>query len=227
MRSVKLILLFSLLIIGCQGNRRTLFVTKMDKNENKGFTMDADCKIQTTPGTGSDKGHITCKDVTLEYDYSLSSFRGPMTEMEEFTDAFKGYHHTKFFEIIHIDSKLHGFFRDSVKITDIKKIKQGAVNNSIITCNTCNMEALLHFRKKKYKWPYYSTLKEVSTYKIEMDTMDGYFRKLFLSGVDTLPSGVLIAPLSGKHTKPSFSVTTYSKNLPKVRKILQSISIKN
>jgi len=96
-----------------------------------------------------------------------------------------------FFEKIHIDSKLYMFFMDSVHVEKIISIKQP--DNSLLLA--CNKVVRLSFRKMIYFYLFYSDFKEDKNYTITTDTIDGFYRKIYLSNSDKLPSGLQFSPV--------------------------------
>ncbi len=114
----------------------------------------------------------------------------PLTIEEEFQNAFRGNYYSKFFEIIHIDSKLYQFFRDSVHLVAVSGLNLST--KQLFSCPSCNKTATLIFRTRTYHYPFYwpETASGTEPYSIAIDTISGYYRKIWIANSDSLPSGV-------------------------------------
>lgn len=114
----------------------------------------------------------------------------PLTIEEEFQNAFRGNYYAKFFEIIHIDSKLYRVFRDSVQLVSISDLNLS--KKQLFSCPTCNKSATLIFRNRTYHYPFFwpETASSSFQYNFTIDTISGYYRKIWIAKSDSLPSGV-------------------------------------
>ena len=139
----------------------------------------------------------------------------PLTVTEEFQNAFKGNYYSKFFEKIHIDSKLYRVFRDSVLITSVTE--SNLISQPLFHCSTCNKTATLQFRNRSYHYPFYwpeSSYKS-HQYQILVDSVDGYQRKIWIALFDTLPSGVSFRNSSNKYISVVTPKTPFVENIQK------------
>ena len=167
-----------------------------------------------------------CGNIALKYYYGKDIYSGPLTQEEEFRNAFRGNYHVKFFEKIHIDSKLNRMFIDSVQIKSIQPIGPGNPN-LLFPCSSCNKVASLVFRKRNYFYPFYLNYSERDYLMIQTDTIDGYYRKLFFSRSDSLLSGIYIAPLSkGKDINKLRIVTTDNKYSIDLENLLKTVRLR-
>ena len=83
---------------------------------------------------------------------------------------------------------------DSVQVDKIMEIQQPD-NSLLFSCTTCNKVVRLSFRKRIYFYLFYSDFKEDKNYTITTDTIDGFYRKIYLSNSDKLPSGLQFSPV--------------------------------
>jgi hypothetical protein len=139
----------------------------------------------------------------------------PLTVTEEFQNAFKGNYYSKFFEKIHIDSKLYRVFRDSVLITSITAAN--VISKPLFQCTACNKFATLQFRNRTYHYPFYwpESSDKSQQYQITVDSVDGYQRKIWVALFDTLPSGVSFRNYSNKYISVVTPKTLFVENIQK------------
>jgi len=202
-----LLVLCSVTFVSCHTNRS---YSKSSVNINNIFLIDSRCKRQVTDTQDSTSGTVRCGDKFIHYQYGKYCDQVPTTQEEEFKNAFRGNYHAKFFEKIHIDSKLYMFFMDSVQVDKIMEIQQPD-NSLLFSCTTCNKVVRLSFRKRIYFYPFYSDFKEDKNYTITTDTIDGFYRKMYLSNSDTLPSGLQLSPIFKSTNRKTLCLTSESK----------------
>ena len=190
------------------------------------FSLPAECSIDRDIKNLQQSGSFSCIGQHFYYSFGVEENAAPLTLKEEFSNAFKGKYHSTFFDKIYIDTKVHRFFRDSVKIIEVGKISE--YNDQLLmTCSVCNGVAKLIFRGKLYYYPYYidHSSDKNSLYIIESDTLNGYNRKVWLSKSDSLCSGVLFTSKDKSKTDKNLLILTkegqYNTN---VKNILFRIS---
>ena len=216
-----------LLIIsyGCVSNK-----SKTNKDEISGndiFTIVSDCMFKADQGIDSQLGTVSCGNVLLNYDYGRFSYPGPITLEEDFANGFRGIFYVKFFDLIHIDQKVHRLFLDSVKVLDIRRPKPE--DKLLFPCPNCNAIATVSFRNRIYQYPYTNnkSLWTMSDYEVTVDTILGYKRKLYMATNDSLPSGLFLSPVINPRQANKLSVVIHTKVDPvAARKLLMSIRLK-
>lgn len=187
---------------------------------------DSDCQFFEEAGIDSRTGRVVCDDLKLSYDYGKYSFAGPLTDIEKFRNEFKGNYHVKFFEKIHIDTKLYNMFMDSVSILGVFPV-DGNQNKMLFDCPPCNKVASLKFRNRNYYYPFYGAVEPQGAYQLKIDTSDSCYRKIFLSESDSLASGLYMVPLNaGKNGLKLSIVTNTGKADHRLAKLLESVKLK-
>lgn len=194
--------------------------------DGKIFELTGNCSINNNKFQLGHSGAFSCNGEFFFYTVRDIEHLVPLTLKEEFADAFKGNYYVRFFDKIHIDSKVQRMLRDSVFIISLEQINLNE-KELLLNCSICNLEAILFFRNNYYHYPYYSNkaYDNKDLYFIKTDTIGGYFRKIWLSQSDTLSSGILLRHLKslealvvtsniGKYTtgiKNIFSQIVYKK----------------
>ena len=201
-----LLVLCSVTFVSCHTNRS---YSKSSVNIKNIFFIDSRCKLQVTDTQDSTSGTVRCGDKFIHYQYGKYCDQVPTSQEEEFKNAFRGNYHAKFFEKIHIDSKLYMFFMDSVQVDKIFAIQQPD-NSLLFPCTACNKVARLFFRKRIYFYPFYSDFEEHKNYTITSDTIDGFYRKMYISHSDTFPSGLQLLPVLKSGNRKTLCLTTES-----------------
>lgn len=172
------------------------------------------------------KLHLQSKDTYLCQDmtFFLTTAKRddePLTVEEEFENAFKGNYYAKFFEKIHIDSKLYKLFRDSVSLLTVTDTNQ--LVKPLFNCSACNKLATLKFRNREYCFPFYwSSSENQGLFTIHMDTLVNYKRKIWIANQDDKPSGVTIR-YADKNFVTVFVTNTIDRQ--KVYSILSEIKL--
>jgi len=198
---------------------------KLKTNVDDIFFIEGICTFDSAASMDSITGIIQCVDIVLRYNYSKFNSSGPVTEEEEFKNAFRGNYHVKFFEKIYMDSKLNRMFIDSVAIKNIQPIGQSNFN-LLFPCSSCNKIALLTFRNRSYFYPFYSNNSDTNNYQIKEDTINGYYRKLFYAMTDSFPSGLFFQPLN--KSKDNNNLIIFSVNKPDInmlKRLLESVRL--
>jgi hypothetical protein len=209
-------------IISCstkpsQGSRKT--------NVNNIFSIEGQCTFDSQEDKDAFTGNLWCGNIALKYNYSKESYSGPLTQEEEFGNAFKGNYYVKFFEKIHIDSKLNRMFIDSVMIKKIDPI-ESANKALLFPCSSCNKVAALTFRNRMYFYPFYSNSNDSNNYNIKVDTLEGHYRKIFFAKTDSLQSGVFLRPLSKNSNQKNLSIFSLkSTDVLVLEKMLKSVHL--
>jgi hypothetical protein len=198
-----------------KGSRKT--------NVNNIFFIEAQCTFEDTEDKGAVTGTLLCGNIALKYYYGKDIYSGPLTQEEEFRNAFRGNYHIKFFEKIHIDAKLNRMFIDSVQIKSIQPI--GPSNSNLLfPCSSCNKVASLVFRNRNYFYPVYSNNNDQNNYQIKEDTIDGFHRKIFFDKTDSLSSGLYLRPISkSKNTKNLRILCFKNANKDLLTRLLESV----
>lgn len=225
---IKVFVLITFLLItslSCLSKRGLQNDTKFSSNEL--FLIGANCSFQDEKGFDSKVGKAICGDIIFDFDYSKNSYRVPLTDQEEFMRVFHANYYAKFFDIIHIEAKLNRLFRDSVTLVYITD--KSTEDNLLFDCLVCNKVAKIKFRERSYIYPYSSQVLngKDSTYQISVDTTSTLIRKIFISRVDSLPSGLYLRPKGQERTTKKLSMTTKSKVEPTIlTEILKSVVLK-
>lgn len=198
-----------------QGSRKT--------NVNNIFSIEGQCTFDSQEDKDAISGTLWCGNIALKYSYGKDSYSGPLTQEEEFANAFRGNYNVKFFEKIHIDSKLNRMFIDSVAIKKIDPI-EFANKALLFPCSSCNKVASLTFRNRMYFYPFYSNSNESNNYNIKVDTLEGHYRKLFFGMTDSLHSGMLLRPTSKNSNLKNLSIFSQkSTDVHALEKLLKSV----
>ena len=87
-------------------------------------------------------GILAGEGFKLQYQFGSVVPKGPQDAREYIEQSFRAYHYKKFFEFIHIDSKVQKLFRDSVLLSEIKYINPGEDQY----CSACNVQLILIFK---------------------------------------------------------------------------------
>ncbi|MBK7223022.1 MAG: hypothetical protein IPH94_17425 [Saprospiraceae bacterium] len=87
-------------------------------------------------------GFLSGEGFKLQYQYGPSVPKGPQDAREYIEQSFRAYYYKNFFEYIHIDSKVHKVYRDSVYLTEIVYIRPGEDQS----CSACNVQLQLMFK---------------------------------------------------------------------------------
>lgn len=222
---IYLVIIILLISLSCASKKGVN--TDKRGSSNDIFQIGKDCIFSVSDGMDSKVGTAKCGEIVFDYDYGKYSFSGPVTEEESFILAFNANYYAKFFEIIHIEAKLNRLFRDSVTLVYVAdKSKEDKV---IFQCLPCNKVAKIKFRGRSYLYPFPSLGAETnaSSYQISTDTTSGLIRKIFISKVDTLPSGLYLRENSNDKNGNKLSLTTKSKVDPKtLTDIFRSVVLK-
>jgi len=200
----------------------------LHQSSNEIFSIGVDCTFSKGDGTDALIGHVTCGNIHLDYDYSRYSPPGPLTDKEKFLFAFRGHHHTNFFERIYIDTKLSKYFIDSVQILAVSALTK-STSNLLFKCPTCNRVVNLEFRKKTYNYPWLDdpTQNEHQFYDFYQDTLGDYNRKIYIGKTEKQQDGLYLEPLKNKKQGNKLAVFT-SQNIDKqtILTLLRTIRIK-
>lgn len=103
---------------------------------------NCDCTKTNPIDSSEQKGEISGPGFKLQYQYGPAVPKGPQDEKEYIEQSFRAYHYKKFFDFIHIDTKVQKLFRDSVTLTEIKYIQPGEDTY----CSACNVMLNLRFK---------------------------------------------------------------------------------
>src|SRR5690606_26790754 len=77
----------------------------------------------------------------------------PVNIEARFFETFRGYHYHKFFELVHVDPKVYGLFRDSVTVLEVLPATALVDARELFECKPCNAKAVLQFRFRKFVYP--------------------------------------------------------------------------
>ncbi|MBC7885610.1 MAG: hypothetical protein H7X99_09050 [Saprospiraceae bacterium] len=219
--------LLSIMTIACHSNKIGRQQNHF-RSENIFFSIAEQCVFSISKNADSNTGEGICGELRFQYDYSIHPYEGPLTVEEDFIHGFRGNYYAKFFDIIHIDAKLHRLFMDSVSLISIKK-KSSDVG-LLFSCIPCTAIAKLSFRGRNYLYPFTSnpTLWIQNDYIIKSDTTNGYIRKIYIAAHDSLASGLYLYPQLNPRKNNKLSLTTrYSQDKQQLEKILKSVTMKN
>jgi len=97
-------------------------------------------------------GNITCDEANFFYDYGKFGARGPQSDIEGFRDAFDAVYYAKFFDLVHIDTKVRPIFKDSVIVTGV--MDNSGSHDLLFDCKTCSKVAALLFKKHTFYYPF-------------------------------------------------------------------------
>ena len=173
-------------------------------------------------------GQINCDNISFSYDYGMYGARGPQTPKEQFRASFDSYHYSKFFEIIHIDSKVQELFKDSILVENVVLAEKNT-KKLLFDCKPCNAVAHITFRGKSFYYP--TTMNKTSLEKdyskIKFLTTDNQLIKTYSSKEGEL--AVKVANMPDRRNKPYLSLAVKSSDLPKKsqRPILESTRLRN
>lgn len=176
------------------------------------FSIEGRWNIHKQKSQTFAKGNLENGGQNASYEYRNDADRGPITAMESFQDGFKGQYYSRFFEIIHIDEKLHRKYVDSVRIEAILDTAQFS-QKYLMPCTVCKKVARLSFRKRVYYFPFFidEESENVSQkYEITTDTIDDHYRKIYISKDDSASSGVYMRPIYNCRQSPKLSVLIQS-----------------
>ncbi|MFZ1749645.1 MAG: hypothetical protein WAU01_05620 [Saprospiraceae bacterium] len=217
-----IIIVFMIIGVGCATKKG--ITSQMLLNQNYQIFIDDICNIQSeTDSTGK----ILCTGHELRYHTGTGSDTGPFTELEEFRLAFKGNYFAKFFEKIYIDSKLYRMFRDSVEVLHVTS-KSDFLKDGLFDCSVCDRVGVLSFRGRLYYYPYYipKNIDELNSYQILTDTVDVYYRKIYIATFDSLSSGLYIKQIQAADSGFQMSITTnHHGDHAKTLELLKSVRI--
>jgi len=223
------ILIITFCIVGltaCKTKQPTL---KTGAFENEIFTIAGvtGCKeSHSGDAVDSQIGQINCDNISFSYDYGLYGARGPQTLKEQFRSSFDSYHYSKFFEVIHIDSKVQEIFKDSINIEKIELAEKNT-EKLLFECEPCNVVAHINFKGKTYYYP--TTMNKSSLEKdysdIQFLTTDNQSIKTYSSENNEL--AVKITNLPDRRNRPYLALAVKSSNMSikSQRDILQSIRL--
>ena len=172
-------------------------------------------------------GKIVCREATLTYDYGRYGSRGPTTAVEYFEEGFKNYHYSKFFELTHIDSKLHKVFVDSVAILSVVAASEVS-EPTLHDCGTCNAVAKIDFLGQLFYYPTtVSAAQMAPTPDVEL-TMVGteLRRKIYETDTGQLAATLTPVPRKRKSNYLSISISTDTNDRKLEQLILRSIRLK-
>ncbi len=206
---VPLILLFLFAILSCSSYKGVHKGTNLSRNDI--FIIGAECIFKEGLGMDTKVGSVQCGEIVFDYDFGKYSFSGPVTPEEGFMRAFNANYYARFFEIIHIEAKLNRLFRDSVALVIVRD--KSKTDNLLFECMACDKVAKVKFRGRSYLYPYVSQNQDThsSAYQISTDTMSGFIRKIFISKVDSLPSGLYLRQNINERTGNKLSLITKSR----------------
>jgi hypothetical protein len=113
-----------------------------------------------------------------------------------------------------------------VTIKEIRPIDQIA-NQQLFHCVACNRSAYLNFRNKYYWFPFYSANDNDKYFDIKSDTIDGCFRKIYISKSDSLSSGIYFATPENYNDSYKLNIMTEpGNNRAYVSKLFKTVRIK-
>lgn len=191
------------------------------------FTIGGDCNFKEGTGFDSKVGTVQCGDIIFDYDYGKYANAGPITLAEGFMRAFNANYYAKFFEIIHIEAKLNRLFRDSVSVVNI--VDKVEDTKTIFQCQVCSKVANLKFRGRTYGYPFQLNNEDpyLKLYAITLDTSDLYIRKIYISNVDSLPSGLYLKHVGVKKEGKTLSLVTRNRlDAKNLHELFTSVKLK-
>jgi hypothetical protein len=203
------LLIMMIIVTSCSSSKMGQSDDKVSSNDL--FTISGDCNFNEGTGLDSKVGTVQCGNVIFHYDYGKYANAGPITIEEGFMRAFNANYYAKFFEIIHIEAKLNRLYRDSVSIVDI--VDKSDNIKTIFQCQVCTKVANLKFRGRAYGYPFQLNNEDpnLKYYEISMDTSDLYIRKIYISNVDSLPSGLYLTNVGAKKNDKTLSIITRNR----------------
>lgn len=223
---MKYLLFIAMIIVAsCSSSKMGQSGDKVSGNDL--FTIGGDCQFKEGTGFDSKVGTVQCGDILFDFDYGKYANAGPITIEEGFMRAFNANYYAKFFEIIHIEAKLNGLFRDSVSIVNI--VDKVEDTKTIFQCQVCTKVANLKFRGRTYGYPFQLNNEDpnLKHYDITTDTTDVYIRKIYMSNNDSLPSGLYLKSVDGKKDGKTLSLVTRNRvDSQNLRKLLTSVKFK-
>ncbi|HMR90259.1 MAG TPA: hypothetical protein PKD51_18985 [Saprospiraceae bacterium] len=214
-----------IIVASCSSSKMGQRGDKVSSNDL--FTIGGNCQFKEGTGFDSKVGTVRCGDIIFDYDYGKYANAGPVTMEEGFMRAFNANYYAKFFEIIHIEAKLNRLFRDSVSIVNI--VDKVEDTKTIFQCQVCTKVANLKFRGRTYGYPFQFNNEDpnLKYYDITMDTTDNYIRKIFISSIDSLPSGLYLRSVEGKKDGKILSIVTRNRvDSQNLRKLFASVKFK-
>lgn len=172
------------------------------------------------------KGSWDCSNHEFFFEIGENVTSTSLTDAEKFKLAFKGSYYLKFFESIHIDTKLAKLYMDSIKVDRVidKTNHQGSL---LFSCSACNRVAHVTFRNRQYPFPFFSTQPlESDVTSMHLDTINGFSRKMIISKNDG-QSSMFLSPLIASKTKDKIAVyTLQTRDTSLIVDVFKSLKIK-
>ncbi|MBK8699524.1 MAG: hypothetical protein IPN29_08270 [Saprospiraceae bacterium] len=141
----------------------------------------------------------------------------PLNDRAYFAQSFKNYYYTRFFDMIHIDKKVHRLFRDSVTIADIKYIRPGEDPG----CGSCNVILTLTFRGNKIPFAAFVTEELMQDFKATTEEVNNKDISITYYQTDVI-SGAYIRKKDDIYKENELLIRWYGGTIAGLKKLVKA-----